>query len=455
VSAVQRRAPSSPGRTRQQVVVFVGVVAVAALNFAVSLAASRQPAMALEIVGGTALLVVAVAFPRALLVLAPLAAFFPQRVGPAELNLSVTDAVGLVAALAALRYVPWSDRRIRIVLGGLAIYLGALAVTLIVHHPQRAVLEWGHRGALVAGSVFIGVAVVRSGQARTALRLLVGAGAIVAATAVVESVRTGFEPAYVFQLQKNHAGLVLATVWLIVWVARERLEWHPNLVRGLQVLVLLGLLATQSRASMLGLVAALAVRPLLVPAGRRNERAISIGVLALCLALLGLTAASVQASDLSRPADKQKFNSINSRTNVYEEAIQKVWANNRFVGGGLRYFNDPERVYPTPHNLFIGELAEAGVIGLVGLLVLLVALLLALRRSPSELAVLGAMALVLRATQGLADIYWVAGPLTIGLVLVGMGLADDPTRPMTPVGPVTRRSRLSRAATSVARGIQS
>ena len=189
----------------------------------------------------------------------------------------------------------------------------------------------------------------------------------------------------------------------------------------------LGLVATQSRAAALGLVAALAVRPLL-GGQSRNQKAASIGLLLICLVLLVFTAMSLQANDLSRPADEQKFNSINSRTNVYEEAIQKVWLKNRFVGGGLKYFRDPERAYPTPHNIVIGELAEAGLIGLAGLTVLLVATAVALRASPTtDLAVLGMMAFVCRLTQGMADIFWVAGPLTIALLLVGMGLTPDPT----------------------------
>ena len=59
---------------------------------------------------------------------------------------------------------------------------------------------------------------------------------------------------------------------------------------------------------------------------------------------------------------------------------------------------------------------------------LLVGTVLALRRSTAALAVLGMMALMLRVTQGLADIFWVAGPLTIALILVGMGLTPTPAR---------------------------
>jgi len=214
--------------------------------------------------------------------------------------------------------------------------------------------------------------------------------------------------------------------------------------------MLLGLVASQSRAAALGMVAALAVRPLL-GGQSRSQKAASIGILLVCLVLLVFTAMSLQANDLSRPAAEQKFNSINSRTNVYEEAIQKVWLKNRFVGGGLKYFMAPDRAFPAPHNLVISELAEAGLIGLAGLTVLLVATAVALKRARTDLAVLGMMAFVCRLTQGMADIYWVAGPLTIALLLVGMGLTPDPTDP-APDGPrgddITRKQTPSRLTPS-------
>jgi O-antigen ligase len=404
------------------------VVLVAAVQFSVALVAARRPGDALALVAGLVLLATAVLFPRALLILAPVATMFSQRVGPAALDLSVTDAVGLLALLAGLRFIPWRNRQVRLVLGALALYLAALSVTLIVHHPQRSVLELFHRGVLFGGTVLIGVAIVQAGVVRQALRLFMVGMSVLAVALIVESLRTGFEPAYVFQLQKNHSGILMAIGFLVALVATRQLAWSTRAVTVLRVLMLVGLVATQSRAAALGLVAALAVRPLL-GGQSRNQKAASVGLLLICLVLLVFTAMSIQATDLSRPAAEQKFNSINSRTNVYEEAIQKVWLNNRFVGGGLKYFRDPERAFPTPHNIVIGELAEVGVIGLAGLSILLVATAVALRRARTDLAVLAMMAFVCRLTQGMADIYWVAGPLTIALLLVGMGLTPDPTDP--------------------------
>ena len=426
------------------------VVLVAAAQFSVSLVAARRPSDALALVAGLVLLATAVLYPRALLILAPVASMFSQRVGPASLDLSVTDAVGLLALLAGVRFIPWRNRQVRLVLGALAVYLAALAVTLIVHHPQRSVLELFHRGVLFGGTVLIGVAIVQSGVVHHALRLFMVGMAALAAALIFESVRTGFQPAYVLQLQKNHSGILMAIGFLVALVATRQLAWSPRVITALRVLMLVGLAATQSRAAALGMVAALAVRPLLGDQSR-NQKATSIGILLVCLVLLVFTAMSLQANDLSRPAAEQKFNSINSRTNVYEEAIQKVWLKNRFVGGGLKYFRDPARAFPTPHNIVIGELAEAGLIGLAGLTVLLVATAVALKRARTDLAVLGMMAFVCRLTQGMADIYWVAGPLTIALLLVGMGLTPDPTDP-APDGPrgddITRKQTPSRLTPS-------
>jgi hypothetical protein len=401
------------------------VVGIVAVQFAIAFAAAGRPANAVQILAGIVLVVSAVAYPRMVLAVALVATMFPQRVGPAALNMSVTDAVGVLAIIAALRFVPWTDRRLRLVLGGLAIYLGTLAVSLVVHHDQRAVFEWAHRGVLYIGTIFIGIAIVRSGTTKWALRIFMVAMSALALASCLDALRTGLEPAEAFQLNKNHAGLLLAAAFLVAYAAGRQLAWTNRTLLVLRVLLLLGLAATQSRAAALGLVAALAMRPLLL--GRRgNQRAASIGILVVCVGLLTVSAISLNTRDLERSESAQKFNAINTRTDVIKQALDEVWGKNRFVGGGLRYFVNPARPYATPHNLIVGEMAESGIIGLLGLAALLIATVMALRRSSAPLAVLGAMAFVLRVTQGMADIFWVAGPLTVALILVGMGLTEEP-----------------------------
>ncbi len=268
VSRVTAGRPSGVARHVAWVTVFALVAAGA--QFAVALAAARRPSEALLLVAGVGALTAAIVFPRTVLVMALVATTFPQRVGPAFLNLSVTDALGLLGVLAALRFIPWHDRRLRLVYGALVVYLGFIVVSLIAHHPQRAVLEWFHRGVLFGGSVLIGVAIVRSGVTRPALRAFAVTTSVVATAAIVSTLSNGLQPAYVLDLQKNHAGLLLATGFLVAYVGAGQLAWHPKVIFGLRVLMLLGLAATQSRAAALGLVAAIALRPILL--GRRGAR---------------------------------------------------------------------------------------------------------------------------------------------------------------------------------------
>ena len=416
----------SPGTFHVRIASTALVVSVVLVQFGIALAAAGRPANALQILVGLVLVVSAIAFPRIVLVLALLATVFPQRVGPAAINMSVTDAVSLLGIVAALRFIPWTDRRLRIVIGGLAIYLGTLAVSLVAHHDQRAVFEWAHRGVLYLGTIFIGVAIVRSGTTRTALRIFMVAMVPLAIASAFDALRTGLEPAEVFQLNKNHAGLLLATGFLVAFTAGRQLVWTNRTLLVLRVLCLVGLAATQSRAAALGLVAAFAVRPLIL--GRRgNQRAASIGILVVAVGLLAVSAISLNTRDLERPDDQLRYNAINSRTEGIRQSLDEVWAKNRFVGGGLRYFANPARPYATPHNVVVSEMSEAGLIGLFGLIVLLVATMMALRRSHAPLVVLGTTAFVLRVTQGMADIFWVAGPLTVALILVGMGLTEEPS----------------------------
>ena len=84
------------------------------VQFVIAFVAAGRPGNAMRDPGRGIVLVVGVRspIPRVVLAIVLVATMFPQRVGPAALNMSVTDAVGLLALIAALRFVPWTDRRI-------------------------------------------------------------------------------------------------------------------------------------------------------------------------------------------------------------------------------------------------------------------------------------------------------------------------------------------------------
>ena len=401
------------------------VLVVALVQLAVVISVAGSPRDAVVAVAAAAVLALALIRPTVVLILAPLATLFPQRVGPDAFDLSVTDAVAMVAIFVALPFVPWRNRNLQLVLVGLGVYLTLLLPSLIVNHDQRAMFEYFHRITLYGGSMIVGAAIVTAGVTRQALRLFVGVSAAVGALAVVDTVLDGLEPASVLGINKNHLGLVMGVAFLVLVCARSVIRWNPNAIAIAQILVLGGLLASQSRAAALATALALIVRPFLIR-GSDRRRKVSIALAASALALVAISAISIQIRDLDRPAGELKFNTFNSRFTDLSEAIDEVFRPSPLTGGGLKYFNTPGAKRVAPHNLVVNELAESGVLGLVGATVLIGATIVALRRSRSEFAVLGLLVFGVRLLQGMADVYWVAGPLTIALIVAGMGLAEAP-----------------------------
>lgn len=394
-------------------------------QFAVALLAASDPKQAVQVIGFVGAAAALLVFPRFLLIAALVATLYPTRVGPASFDMSLTDAVGFLALIAALRFRPWRDPRVRIALIGLVVYLGFVLITLVPHHSSRALFEFFHRGTLFGGSILIGAAIVASGSTRWALRCYTIGAAALSLVAIQDAFQSGFEPSYPLEVHKNAAGVCLAIAFLVLLLARRHLAWPTWWIGSLMVITLAGLAATQSRASAAGLIAALAARPLFM--GKRGTaRRGAILVLGACVVIGTLSMFSFQETELSRTESEQKFGSVETRIDAFDETINNVWGPSKLTGGGMRYWNDPANRVPTPHNIVVGELGEAGLLGLAGLIVLVVATVIALRRGRGDLAVLGFCALITRLVQGFADIFWVAGPLTAAMIMVGIGLADDP-----------------------------
>jgi hypothetical protein len=84
------------------------------------------------------------------------------RVGPASVNMSMGDAVTVLAVLAAVPFVPWRNRSLRRVLMGLAFYLVLVLISVLAHPTDKAIAEWFHRAVLCGGTVVIGAAAAGS-----------------------------------------------------------------------------------------------------------------------------------------------------------------------------------------------------------------------------------------------------------------------------------------------------
>jgi hypothetical protein len=229
----------------------------------------------------------------------------------------------------------------------------------------------------------------------------------------------GLTAAYPLGIQKNDAGLLLALAFLITVVAPDSAGLRARLVNPLRLIVVLGLLSTQSRGPMLAVIAVLAMQQF---RSHRSRRGFVI-VVAAAVAMGGVTLA-VTEGQLHRAQvnpTSAKFFGIGAREATYKQALS-LWSTHRLLGAGLRYFRDPTLATSEPHDVVIETLAESGVVGLLALSVLLMQAALALRRVPGELATLARYALVVQFIAGSFDIYWVAGRGSFPWVLVGMAL---------------------------------
>jgi O-antigen ligase len=407
----------------------IAVLPVAAAQLVVATVAASSPAAAVMLVGGLAMAVIALLAPLIVLVAAFPSAFAYWRVGPASIDMSVTDALTMLGALAALPYVPWRSPALRRVLVATLAYSALLAVTVVAHPTTRAIVEVAHRASMVVGAVLIGAAVARLGHVRLALRAFLGAAAIVSVASLAYTLTHGLAPAYPFGIQKNAAGEIIVMGLVILLVASHRVGLRSLPLAVLSVTLVVGLAASQSRGAALALIAVFAL--FLVRSRHRGStsRLVRLAPLLLVasIGLLAITAITYHDRDLN--PQTEKFNALNSRIDTYDYAIHHEWAPNLLDGGGLKWFFAPDSPVGPPHDIVVGELSETGLIGLVGLVVLLVVLLNVMRRSTSDLGEAGFLVLVARILESLVGIFWTAGPGTLPFLILGLVIGDEELGP--------------------------
>jgi hypothetical protein len=392
----------------------------AALVVILAMLIPSQPSLAIGV--GVLLLAAGLVLAAPALLLAAVFAtsFAYWRVGPTSVNMSVGDAVTLLALVAALPYVPWRSRTLRKILAGLAFYLGLLLVTVLGHATQAAATEWLHRAVLFGGAIVIGAAVAHRGQIAVALKAVVYAAAIIAVASIYSALTSGFQPAYPFGMNKNAAGPLLAMVVVVLIVAPWRTGIRPLTVRHLRILIVVGLLATQSRGAALSLVAVVAIYAMRHRSARQRA---PMFFLAAMLALIAASVVTLQDQQVNNP----DFNGIVLRANTIDDALNNVWADHPYVGGGLKYFKSASAQAGGAEQIFVTELAEAGIIGLIGLIGLLgntLRVLLPRRDTIGETAFL---VFVLEILFALTAIFWIAGTLTLPMLLVGLAAGEETT----------------------------
>lgn len=405
----------------------VGFVALVLVQLVLAAAVASAPWLIVPVMVGCLLVVLLVA-RGALLVFALPACFAANRLTVVGVDLSVADAALAAMVIAALPFVDRSNRAVGRVLTVGAIYLVATGVNVFAVTNRTAVVEWVHRWFLVVGAILIGAAIAQCGRTVAALRALLAVAIVFALASVHEAIGTGFRPAYTFGFHKNFVGPLLAMTVLTLLAGRPMFRipaWSSSVA---QVILLSGLLATQSRASMLGLVAGVGV--LFVHSGRLRWRSILLAPVLAGLSFFVYVSIRTNLTGLN----DTRFSPIRTRIAQYETAWDH-FVEHPVFGVGIRWFKTPGTVVPEPHSALFVTLSETGVWGLVAVAGLFIGTWTVLRRSGSPLADAAIAVLAFRLVEGQFAIFWLAGTMTLPWLLVGLaagvsrsGSLDEPER---------------------------
>jgi O-antigen ligase len=403
----------------------LAVAPVAATQLVLAALAASEPALALLLIAGVAVVALALLAPLVVLIAAFPASFAYWRVGPAAIDMSVADALTMLGALAALPFVPWRSptlRRLLIATGG---YAAVLLLTAFAHPAERSFVEVFHRTSMVVGALFIGSAVARLGHVRLALRAFLGTAAVISIVAALDTLAHHLQPAYPFGIQKNAAGELIVMGLVIVLTVPRRVGLSRMHTAVLSTLLLIGLAASEARGPALAFLAVFALH--LLRQRRRGEASRIMRMAPLLLVasvlLIGISVVTYRDRDLN--AQTEQFNSLNTRLDDYHYAIDSVWMPHILDGSGLKWFFAPDSPVGPPHNLIVSELSEAGLIGLLALCLFLLVLLRAARRSPSDLGEAAFLVMVARLLESMLGIFWTAGVGTLPFLVIGLMVGDE------------------------------
>ena len=392
-----------------------------------ALAAAAGVAVALSPLAGLAVAIVVLAFgifvadPILVAVIVLPGSILIQRVGGASTNLSVADLLVFVAALVCLFHVDWSRaRHLKLFMRGIVWYEAVLLLVVLVHPFRGDIIEWFHRFSYLAGSTLVGWVVAYHGRARQALRIYLWGAAVLALFAMEHSITLHFLPAQWGVYQKNSIGAVMWVAAVVAqlnppWVAINKVE-----ARIIEVLCLLGLVASQSRQAGILLVLALGTAFLLNSHVRGRIKAIIFIVVPAVALVYYSTTAMIQSNP--------EYNSVAIRFGQIGAAIH-VWHESPIFGLGMRFYNLPQYISVTPPpNSLIDNLASTGIVGSIAFFFLVIVTMRAMNGLPRIYGTLGLVVLLGHYVDGLFDTFWIGAltiaPMVIAGISIGMADAD-------------------------------
>jgi O-antigen ligase len=360
-------------------------------------------------------------------VLAVAAIPFPTTIVPGlGLNIAATDLL-TVAAVTGWS-LQWMLQRsglgrrhdglppvVRPLAVGLLAYGGVAALTLVVHPSSIGLITSVQRAELIVGALLLGAGLVRAGFLRIALEAYLLTSVVLALVALAD---TGAD-AYL-GVNKNPAGGFLAAALLIAILIRPSRRWMVY-----TPVLAAGVLGTQSRGAILGLVVAVLITIVLVR--YRESARLAVAAVAAVPVVYALfrtlsTAAQVRLLDTSASTDY----ALEQRTLFQADALDTFRAH-PWLGIGVGNYQGGPRVpgIVDPHNVLYLTGAEGGVLLLAGFTAMFVVALWAAYRSV-RLTRLGVVALAVQIStmvHGQADVYWVRGTPMPAFVLLGAALA--------------------------------
>ena len=417
-------AARSPGLPRA-----VPLILVAALAALAAVAASGNVLLALVVALVPAVLLLAVRPAAAAVLGVGLVPFAADVVQGGPVRVSISD---VLLALAVVTGVLTARRRgwlaLRPMLPLLATYTGVLLLALVAHLDASALINGVQRLQILLVPLVVGAVLLDRAHLQRALSLYVLTATLLAVAWSADVL----PPELAFQ--KNPVGQFIAGALLII--ASDARRWGRLLA--LPPLAF-GLLQTESRGALLGLLFGLGV---LVVARPGADKVRTAALLVPFLLVLGLAYQSlpddVQArtstlSDNGPGAGSSGQYTIQIREAYRQDAL-RVIEDHAVVGVGIGNYLAGNRSDGTltddPHNVLLLEAAEGGV-PLAAVLVVLIGgsgVLLWRRRQDTPLAALALAVQAATLGHGLVDVYWVRGTPVLGWLLVGAALADAARR---------------------------
>ncbi len=402
-----------PRLRRSLKVSWAWLMAIAALATVSGFLIAHRTILGLALAAACVLGTLAFVNPSALVVAVPATSFLAWRVGGGSSSISFADVAVAATAVAAIPLVDWEKGALRRQLSIIAAFQGILLLAVLATPTKVAELEWLHRISLVAGALLIGAAISHQDKVRSALRLFIGAASVMALLSVEKSAATGFTSAYPLGFNKNFVGDLLMMAILVLLLLPERTGISPQGLFVIRLTLVAGLLATQSRGSMVALMVGLVIL-----AWRdhlsfwRTPLPFLLGLLLVGYAVVTLTAPTTVP---------YASTAIGSRA-TYQRTAYQLWRHSMTFGVGLRYFITKK--LSVPGDLVIEVLTESGLVGAAALTLLLGGTVRHLRRLDSRLAFAALVVLAARVTHGLFDVYWIAGSQSFPWILIGMAVGS-------------------------------